>query len=205
MRAISLLILFITINSSAQIMGVISHANNKKYAITKRDSQITDFIYSEVGEFSENKAFVSRGGLYAYVDTNAKVLCPFLFAEANNFNNGYAIVGDSFNLGMLNSRFQVVMPFRFKFIMHPNQGLIVAKSEQGLWGAYDTRGNIKIPFGYDLPPVIIDRQHIIVRRQGLYGLIDHRNTIIFNTSYQYISKDGMGYRSGKWLRLFEVE
>lgn len=191
-------------NSFAQHMGVKEHPNNRKMAITQNDSVVlSDYVYSEVSEWSENKAYVAKDDLYAYIDTSLKELSPYVFAEANNFKNGYAIVGDSFSRSVINKNMLMVLPFIFDEVRLPNNGLILVKSNDGLWGAYDTMGNQKLPIIYDLPPQILSLERIIVRKKELYGVVNDCNEIVFNCNYQYISTDGLGYKSGKYLVLFD--
>ncbi|MBR9860246.1 hypothetical protein GYB22_05770 [bacterium] len=194
-----------SINTYAQNMQIHAHPNNGKYAISKNDSLITDYVYSEVSTFSEGIAFVSKGEHYAYIDTNARELCPYLFVVAGDFKDGYAIAGDSNYIGLINAKMQVVVPFRFRRIFRPNMGLIIVQSMHDLWGAYNEFGDVKIPAIYDLPPLYNDLEHIIVVQNGLYGVINDCNETVFNTSYQYISLDGLAYRSGKYLRIFEMD
>ena len=86
MRILVVILLLIGIDTYAQTMGVKEHPNNRRMAITQNDTIIlSDYVYSEVSEWSENKAYVAKGDLYGYIDTSLKELSPFVFAEANNF------------------------------------------------------------------------------------------------------------------------
>ncbi len=204
MRILVVILLLIGIDTYAQTMGVKEHPNNRRMAITQNDTIIlSDYVYSEVSEWSENKAYVAKGDLYGYIDTSLKELSPFVFAEANNFKGGYAIVGDSFGRSVLNRNMHLITPFLFEEVRLPNLGLILVKSSEGLWGAYDTMGNQKLPIIYDLPPQILSLERIIVRKKELYGIVNDCNEILFNCNYQFISTDGFGYKSGKYLKLFD--
>jgi hypothetical protein len=195
-------ILFFGFVANAQQWTAINHVNNGKKAVVFNSEQISDFIYTEISELAENKAYVAQGELYAYIDTGCQELSPYIFAEANNFNSGYAIVGDSFNLGVINVKMQIVTPLAFAQVRLPKLGLIVVQTHDGTWGAMDTLGNKRLPFIYNLPPQIIDLEHIIVCKNELYGVVNDCNDVVFNTAYQYISPKGLGYKSGKYLRLF---
>jgi hypothetical protein len=202
MRIVALFLIVVQIPAFSQDMKIIAHPNNGMYAISKNDSLITDFVYAEVSEFAENKAYVSKGELYAYIDTNARELCPYLFVVACNFKDGYAVAGDSNYLGLINSKMQVVVPFRFRRILQPHMGLIIVQSMHGLWGAYDQYGDVKLPAVYELPPKFNNLERIIIVQNGLYGVVNDCNEILFNPSYQYITLDGYAYKSGKYLRIF---
>ncbi len=75
-------------------------------------------------------------------------------------------------------------------------------SVSGTLGVYDVAGNINFTFIYDLPPHIINRDCIIVRKNEDYGVVNDCNETIFNCAYQYITADGLGYKQGNYLRLF---
>jgi hypothetical protein len=190
----------------AQTYTVENHPNNRRKAIIKNDSiRISEYVFSEISEFSEGKAYVAQGELYAYIDTAANELTEYEYVEANNFMNGYAVVGDSTGKSIINSKFERLMPYRFQQVLLPKNGLIRVQSEDGLWGAYDTTGVLKILPEYDIPPRIINRDRIIVRKLDEYGVINDCNEVIFNCAYQYITNSGYGFKSGKYLKLFNEE
>ena len=188
--------------ANGQEWKVRKHQNTRYYAIITRNAEKTPFKYTEVSELSENKAYVAKGDLYAYINYDLKEISPYLFVEASNFKNGYAIVGDSFGRSIINSRIQLVIPFMFQEVRLPVDGLIVVQSWQNTWGVYDVYGNEKLPLIYDLPPKIINRDKIIVRKADAYGVVNDCNEIIFPLGYQFIDVNGMGYKQGNYLRLF---
>lgn len=202
-----LLLLFLfswSITVLGQKMDVLVHPNTGLMALLKNEHRVSEFIFSEISEFSEYKAYAAQGDLYAYIDTNGNALTPFMFTIANNFVNGYAIIGDSFSLGLINAKMQWVVPQRFNRVLQPKLGLVVLQSQQGYWGAYDMRGYQKLPFVYDLPPVYDHLEYIVVRKDLAYGVVNDCNEVKYNTAYQYINKSGMAYRSGHALRLFHL-
>lgn len=187
---------------NAQNLGVKYHPNNGYIALTKNDTLITEYIYTEISEFSEYKAYAAMGDLYGYIDTNGQAMSPFIFTVANNFKNGYAVIGDSFSLGLINAKMQLVVPVRFNRVFLPHLGLAVVQNKDGYWGAYDTLGALKVNCAYDIPLQFDSREYIVVRQNKYYGVINDCNEIIFNASYQYIGRNGIAYRSGIPLRLF---
>ena len=186
----------------AQRWEVKDHPNNRRKAIVADSVTISDYVHTEVSELSENKAYVSQGDLYAYLDVAGSELTPYVFAEANNFSNGFAIVGDSFSKSILNEKMQFVIPFEFQEVRLPKHGLIVVQSSSGTWGVYDIKGVLKLPLIYDLPPNVLNLETIIVRKNELYGVVNDCNESRYNCRYQYIDPNGLGYKSGTYLRLF---
>lgn len=187
----------------AQVWTVENHPNNGKMAIIVDDSvQLSNYIYSEISELSEKRAFVAKGELYAYINSKGEELTPYVFTEAHSFKQGFAVVGDSVHKSLLNYQMQVVLPFAFSEVRTPIRNLVVVQSDQGLWGIYDTLGVEKLPLIYDLPPHIINNEIIVVRKYELYGIVNDCNEVVHNFTYQYITSKGFAYRRGKYLRLF---
>lgn len=202
MRSIAIIFVLLSLMSDAQQWEVKNHPNNRRKAIVVDSIAISDYVYTEVSELSEGKAYVAQGDLYAYIDKQGNEVTPYVFAEANNFNNGFAVVGDSFNRSILNERMQLIIPFQFARVRLPVLGLILVQSHEGMWGAYDTLGNLMLPFVYDLPPQILSLDKIIVRKNEEYGVVNDCNETVFNCAYQYITAEGWAYKQGKYLRLF---
>ena len=202
MRKGFVLFLFIGLLGYPQTWDVKKHPNNRKMAIFKDGRQISSYRFSEVSEFSEGKSFVAEGDLYGYLSSEGKLLTPFSFVIASNFKKGYALVGDSIHQNILNRKMELMLPNKYARVRLPKFGLILVQSHEGLWGAYDTKGNLKLPVIYSLPPYLVNEDTIIVRLNGEYGLVNSDNKSLFNPSYQYISPKGYGYKSGTYLRLF---
>jgi hypothetical protein len=202
MRATFILLFLYSVPSLGQVWGVQNHPNNRRKAILVDSVLISDFVYSEISDLSEGKAYVAQGDLYAYIDSTGKQLTPYTFAVATNFTHGYALVGDSFHMSVLNDKMQLIVPFEYQRAKLPVCGLIAVQSFEGTWGVYDVQGVQRLPFIFDLPPHILSRDKIIVRHKEEYGVVNDCNEYIFNCAYQYISSDGLGYKQGKYLRLF---
>ncbi len=187
----------------SQSWEVKSHPNNRKMAIFKNGQQISSYRFSEVSELSEGVCYVAEGDLYGYLNSDGKLLMPYQFAIASNFKKGFALVGDSLYQNILTRQMKLILPQAYVRVRLPKFGLILVQSKEGLWGAYDVKGNLKLPVIYSLPPYLINENKIIIKLANEYGLIDSENNIIFNPSYQYISPKGYGYKSGIYLRLFQ--
>jgi hypothetical protein len=192
----------LTVLAYGQEWGVLNHPNNRTKAIVVDSVQISEFVYTEISDLSEDKAYIAKGDLYAYINKKGKELTPYMFTMASNFTNGYALVGDSFNMSVLNEQMQLIVPFEYERAKLPVHGLICVQSFAGFWGIYDVKGDLKLPCIYDLPPQILSRDLIIVRKNEEYGVVNDCNEILYNCAYQYISADGLGYKQGKYLRLF---
>ena len=202
MRKLAIIFLFIGFWGYSQTWEIKTHPNNRKMAIVKDGQQISSYRFSEVSELSEGLSYVAEGDLYGYLNSDGRQLTPYRFAVASNFKNGFALVGDSVHQNILTRQLKLMLPDIYVRVRAPKFGLIIVQSHEGLWGAYDVNGNLKLPVIYTLPPYLVDKNRIIVKLADEYGLVDSDNNVLFNPSYQYISPKGYGYKSGTYLRLF---
>ena len=109
--------------SWAQTWRVVQHPDHSKKAIVAQDKVISDYVYTEVSELSEGKAFVSQGSLYAYIDAQGNALTLYQFTVASNFKHGYALVGDSFSMSVLNDSMRLVIPLQYPRVKLPSSDL----------------------------------------------------------------------------------
>jgi hypothetical protein len=202
MRGFVYVFIITAFSSFGQSWEVKNHPNNRRKAIVVDSILVSDFVYTEVSELSENKAYVAQGELYAYINKKGEELTPYIFAVANNFENGYAVVGDSAAQSVINERMQLIVPLQYLTARLPIYDLIVVQSYEGTWGVFDVQGSVKLPCIYDIPPHILTKDIIIVRKEEDYGVVNDCNEEIHKIGFQYISPDGLGYKSGKYLRLF---
>ena len=202
MRGIIIIAIWGVFPSWAQTWRVVQHPDHSKKAIVAQDKVISDYVYTEVSELSEGKAFVSQGSLYAYIDAQGNALTPYQFTVASNFKHGYALVGDSFSMSVLNDSMRIVVPLQYPRVKLPSSDLIAVQSKEGYWGVYDVYGNLRLPCIFDLPPRIVNKDIIVVRQNELYGVVNDCHEYRFSCAYQYITPDGFGYKRGKYVRLF---
>ncbi len=202
MRKGFVLFLFIGLWGYSQSWNVKKHPNNRKRAIFKNGQQISSYRFSEVSELSEGLFYVAEGDLYGYLNSGGRLLTPYRFAFASNFKNGFALVGDSVYQNILTRQMKLILPNIYVRVRMPKFGLILVQSQRGLWGAYDIEGKLKLPVIYSLPPYLVNQNIIIIKLNNEYGLVNSNNETLYNSSYQYISPKGYGYKIGTYLRLF---
>ena len=88
MRGLTAILCLAAISCCAQSWQVKTHPNSKRMAIQVDSIIISDFVYTEVSELSEGKAYVAQGELYAYINERGEELTPYVFTVATNFQNG---------------------------------------------------------------------------------------------------------------------
>jgi hypothetical protein len=178
----------------AQNLVPIQKEKKGKYALSKNDSLITDFVYTELGPFTENCAFANQGELYAYIDTNGNALTSWMFETVTSFENGLAVVGDSAGVGMIDSAFNTIIPFQFLSVKKSKSQRVSVQDTTEKWGVFSLDIGLIIPCEYDYPPIEVSEMLFIVIKDNQYGVVNHQNVIIYPLNYQYISKGGLAYK-----------
>lgn len=180
----------------------IQKGEKEVYALSKNDSLITPFVFTEVGPFSENCAFANKGEWYAYIDTNGNALTPWIYETVTAFKNGYAIAGDTLGIGVINRDFEEVVPFVFNRIVLQKNEFVAVQDNSERWGICHILGNFVITCDYDFPPIRVNDQYIIVVKNNLYGIVNYKNEIIYPIQYQHIAIDGSAFFENEKIHLF---
>ena len=103
-------------------LSPIQSDNKKMMFINKEGIAVTDAIYDEAFHFSDNRALVSRDGLFGYIDNSGKeiIKCQYgigddSFMERNFFSQGLAAVcfNDNDKLGYIDKNGNVVFEPKF--------------------------------------------------------------------------------------------
>lgn len=181
----------------AQNLIPIQEEKRGKYAISKNDSIITPYIFTELGPFTENCAFANQGEFYAYIDTNGNALTPWIYETVTSFENGFAIAGDTNGVGLINRNFDIVVPFEYARVQKPKLGLVCVQDSNEKWGVFFIDKGLQIVCEYDFPPIIVNEEVLIVIKDNNYGVINQHNKIIHPLQFQYINKRGMAYKEGE--------
>lgn len=174
----------------------------EEYALSKNDTLITSFVFTEVGTFTENCAFANNGEWYAYIDTNGHALTPWMYETVTAFKNGYAIAGDTLGTGLINRDFEVVIPFVFLRVILQKNEFVAVQDNLGRWGICDISGKFILPCAYDFPPLRVNDQYIIVVKNNLYGVVNYKNEVIYSIQYQHIAIDGSAFFQNKKIQIF---
>jgi hypothetical protein len=79
----------------------ISRSNNLIYDgkekwtfINKNGKIITDFVFDEAYDFTENLAAVKKDGLWGFIDTSGNQVIDFKYQSVKNFKHGFAVVAN---------------------------------------------------------------------------------------------------------------
>lgn len=141
---------------------------------------------TEVGDFSEGRAWVRSGKLFGAIDQAGKLVIPFEYEVLSSFEGGYAVARKGGKFGCIRPNGAVAIPFEYDGIDIPRDGLCrvkVGKGNAGKWGVINLQQQVVVPLQYTL--VYPFHKGVARIRQGnLFGLVDQKGKILLVPSIQ---------------------
>lgn len=147
-------------------------------------NEITQFVYNDIGVFSNNIAKAKRLGKYGYLNINGVEVIPFLYKVFNVFVDNRARVQRDGFWGEIDYRGEEIIVCVYDQIGEFYEGKAIAK-KNGLFGMLNEMGEQIIPFIYELIESLIDNRARI-KRNGLWGLIDSLGNEVIPIIYEHI-------------------
>lgn len=146
---------------------------------------------SDIGIARESKSINST--ISFYIDTTGKKISPYDFEDAEfPMKDRIAKVKLNNQYGIINSKMEVIVPFRYNEIGYNNNGLLPAQLGNK-WGVILEQGKVVIPFKYQSVTIINKDLILCENEKNLIGLKDGNGKTIASPIY---SADGS-------YRLFE--
>jgi hypothetical protein len=152
---------------------------------------VVPFMYEAIGDFSENRALVSKGGQCGYIDETGHVIIhlkfnysPFLLQTAS-FKNGFALLKQKQKSVLIDSNGKVIKFNGVEDYKLPSFGFVPVQKNKK-WGFADFNGKIKIACMYEsVEP--FDEILTVVKRKNESGLIDTSGVTFIQPLYQEIT------------------
>ena len=157
---------------------------------------IDDLYFDRIGVLKENRAIVSKGGQYGYVDRNAKIVIALDRKEYSNyfqfaqFENGHAKVFRQDRYALMDSLGKNVLPAIFTGI--GSYGELIPVSKGKGWGYTDSKVRLKINYQYDYAYPFINNL-AIVELDGLVGLINSDGDEVTPIHFEELNRTGFDY------------
>ncbi len=129
---------------------VISKENKKALYSAVNNNFLTDFIYDEIGYFSENRILANKNKKTGYLDIQGEEVIPFIYDidSKNDFNEGITVLKKDGEYGAVDIFGNNVIPFgQYEKLGECREGLIYAADFDGQNGYIDNKGEVVIPFG----------------------------------------------------------
>lgn len=174
--------------------------NQDSIYILKDNQSFLPYAVTEVSAFSEGKAWISRGGKYAYVDTSGKELTDTSFTIVFPFINGFAVVGIDSLYGVINGAGEQIVPAYYDWINNYVDSIAVAQKD-GYWGLLDSSGNEILEPSADEPLVRLSNKHWAMKFKGYWGVLNKDLQIVYPFQYDCILKNGTAYINQQKIKL----
>jgi len=154
--------------------------------ILESDSLVNDKYFERIGNLEENRAIVTKNGMYGYVDEKAEVVIPIELIKFSNlfqfaqFENGHAkkMKGNKYTL--IDSLGKQILPAIFTGIGDFNELIPVTKGDQ--WGFTNRDARLIINYQYDYA-YSFNNNVAFVDKQGKMGVINEKGELIIPIRY----------------------
>lgn len=168
--------------------------------ILKNNQKFLPYAVTEVSAFSEGKAWICRGGKYAYIDTLGNEITDTSFTIVFPFINGFAIIGIDSLYGVINGAGEQIAPAYYDWINNYVDSIAVAQKD-GYWGLLDSAGNELIEPNADEPLIRLMNKNWAMKYRGFWGVLNKDFKIIYPFKYDCILKDGTAYINKQKIKL----
>ena len=181
--------------------GLARARKNNKYGLyALNGSLIVDFIYDNIGEFSNGYALVADSNNCTFINEKVKLITDFKFEyspEALTYSKfsdlGFAKVMTKGKFGIIDTTGEKVVPAIFDAIGVYNPKGLTAVSKKGKWGYANQDMRLIINYIYDFAGDFY-KGKAIVKKDDLYGLIDMEGNFLLPLQYESLKKiDSLAY------------
>ncbi len=170
------------------------------YAFSKNGIELTPYCYTEVSNFVEGIAWVNKGDLYGFINTNLDSITKFEYSDVSAFKNGFARVSKDSLFGFIDKRGNEICPLTYESVLPFNLDYASVNKGSG-WNLIDTSGQEILTEECDYPPFLISDRFIIVVRNGKWGVIAPDNRVLYPFEYDLITPEGIGYKQDEKVYL----
>lgn len=163
--------------------------------------------YDSANAFSDNnRAVVSKGGLFGIIDSSGKYIVPPKYEFINDYQEGRAIASDKSGYKILNEEGKVIFESNGYISPYKNGFAIAEKYEGGksTYGYIDKEGKIAIPLQYEYANEFVGDRALVKVSENNYALIDRNGQTLYKYEQFYVSNYGekmLVYRSSKDSKL----
>jgi hypothetical protein len=202
-RGIQLLLLLTCIQPlHAQDISFKYHID--QMAIFHGDSQVCNYQFTELCDFSEGLAWAAKGELYGYIDSFGNEKIPFIYHDVRSFRNNVAFVSSDsgFHFGLIDKGGTALCNEDFTQTLEIRDNLVAVRGEQH-WGVLNIHGALVLDTIYKHPPIVVSNSFIIVFSNSRVGIMNAKKNILHPFKYDFITANGEAYIGKKkyWLNL----
>lgn len=151
-------------------------------------TRITQLLIAENGRtvYSPDIFIAQRFDKFGVVDTSGRVLLPFEYSyieDRPNANGCRIVKRDDNHMGIINSRYELVVPCIYQSIGWGYEGENFYRAwKEDKTGAIDTAGRTVIPLVYGQLNLFRNGR-ALARKDSLYGFIDKKGNVLIPFAY----------------------
>jgi len=163
--------------------------------------KVTDLVYDSIGAPGGGLLRVSKDGKAGFVDWSGKEVVPFRYDSANSFRDGYALVGNKdengvLHIGLVDTQGTETIPLDYTSVGSLSEGLIrVTRREKS--GYLDPKGAEVIPLRYAGAAAFSGGVAVVSQKDYdgnvVYGLVDKTGREVLPLEYTTLSRLEDGY------------
>jgi hypothetical protein len=190
-----------SLNEGAAIANLKVNNKIEKWGfVNKKNSDVTEFIYDRVNDFSEGLAGVKFKGKWGFINKNNSIAIPFSYDQVKDFSEGLAGVRFKGKWGFINKNNSIVIPFSYDDV-HCFCGGFTNVEIGEKWGYIDTKGSVIIPVEIETLEILFSltgnseksTYPEIINLESKYCLIDQNNEPLSKMRYDCIDYRGYGF------------
>lgn len=172
------------------MVGSADKGNLKAFYINSDGSKMFDKEFDYCMPFSEERAFVSEGGVWYLIDIDGQRVGdsefgPYVKTVPGVFRDGKAVVVKEGMYGIINRDGEYVVSPRYEQISEISDGGAVFKMD-GLYGYMTTEGSVVITPRYQSLTNFKNGLAVFCQDQK-YGVVDKAASVIVNAEYEDIT------------------
>lgn len=165
--------------------------NDSACFISSNDTSKIRKCFDQIGVLKDNRAIVSRGDKYGYVNNKGEIVIPLKmntypnYFQFSEFKNGHALIQRMGKYGLIDSLGNQFYPAIFKNIGIYGKLTPVTKGKG--WGYANDDVQLKIHYNYDYAGNFVNNRAIVEEHQ-LYGVINTKGKVIIPIQYDDIQR-----------------
>lgn len=130
-------------------MALVYTRNKEYHVIDKEGNVIQKLPYTKIYPFQNGYAKVEKNNLVGYIrQTDYKESIPTIYNATSNFSKGHAAVEKEGKWGVVDSLNNIIIPFKYSYILLKDNRFIAIDSKTRKAGMVDLNGNIIVPFEF---------------------------------------------------------
>lgn len=165
---------------------ILERDNKYRLFSPTRLSAITPWYQSIDKNTNSTYTFCEDKGKYGLIDTSGEIILKAKYKSITQRGNYYVIKDQDNNYGLMDSAFNNIIPFVYKYIYDFRNGLFIVKDNNHKYGVVDKDLNTIIPFEYD--QIDFENNNCFRTQKNYnYGIVDTNNQTLIPNEYSSLS------------------